>query len=169
MNRSSREVDSQWPEVTVTRLPVRDDHIARLVLVALLCIFIALGVSEAVPLWQVLAIALLCMAACWKLILPMRIELGPRGIMRATLFGAKRIPWREVARYESHPTGVVIFLSDESSPLAGIDSIDISGTSKQNELESVVKYYMESQQFRAGSSIVSQGSSKAPSTGVKHL
>jgi len=151
------------------RLPIRDDPMARWVLVALLCIFVALGVSKAVPLWQVLAIALLCIAVCWKLVLPMRIELGPRGILRSTLFGAKRIPWREVARYEVHPYGVVIFLSDESSLLAGIDSIDISGASKRSEVESVVKYYMESQQFRAGSSIVSQGSSRAPSTGVRNL
>lgn len=154
MTSSTRGFETHSPEFSFVRLPLRDDRIAQLVGGVLLLVLIFLIYSGAVSLWMSLAIALLCLVATWKLFVPVKIDLGPRGIIQSSALGTRKTPWREISRYTVHQSGIVLYLTDDDSPLAGFASIDLAARGMSDNLEPVVRYYMESRRLRTGSSIV---------------
>ncbi|PQO47000.1 hypothetical protein [Blastopirellula marina] len=163
MSPSSREYEHQSPELTLVRLPIRDDHIAQAAVAVLLIVLGVLTYSETVGLWISLAVVLMSLAASWKLFIPVRFELGPRGIIQTSFLGTRKTPWREIARYEVHPQGVILYQTHDHSPLAGFTSIDLACRGMKGELESVVHFYMEARRMRTGSSIVRMAEDSSPS------
>ncbi len=163
MSPSSREFETQSPELSLVRLPIRDDHIAQAAIALLLFVLGLLTYSGTVSMWISLVVVLMCLIATWKLFIPVRIDLGPRGIIQTTFLGTRKTPWREIARYEPHPHGVILYLTHDDSPLAGFASIDLACRGMNSELESIVHFYMESRRLRTGSSIVrmADGSSQS--------
>lgn len=154
MSPSSREFETQSPELSLVRLPIRDDHIAQVAILILLLVLILLTYSGTVSVWISLGVVIMCLIATWKLFIPVRIDLGPRGIIQTTFAGTRKTPWREIARYETHSHGVILYLTHDDSPLAGFASIDLSCRGMKSDLETIVHFYMESRRLRTGSSIV---------------
>ncbi|MBI1246781.1 hypothetical protein GC197_02920 [bacterium] len=154
MAPSSREFDSQSPELSLVRLPIRDDHVAQIMTAVLVLALAYLTYAGTVNIWVSLLVVFACLIAAWKMFLPVKIELGPRGIIQTTIFGSRKTPWREIARYQSHPHGVILYLTADDSPLAGFASIDLACRKMKTDLESTVRFYMESRRLRTGSSIV---------------
>jgi len=136
------------------RLPIRDDHIAQGMTALLLVVLAFLTYSGTVSVWISLAVVFACLAATWKMFVPVRIDLGPRGVIQNSFLGSRKTPWREIARFEPHEQGVVLYLTQDDSPLAGFASIDLACRSVKPEVEAIVRYYMESRRMRTGSSIV---------------
>lgn len=166
MSPSSREFESQSPELSLVRLPIRDDHIAQAAIAVLLAVLALLTYSDTVSVWASLVVVLLCLIATWKLFIPVRIDLGPRGIIQTSIMGTRKTPWREIVRYETHPHGVILYLTRDDSPLAGFASIDLACRKMNSELEATVHFYMESRRLRTGSSIMrmADGSSQTQPT-----
>lgn len=157
MAPSSREFETHSPELSLVRLPIRDDHIAQATTALLLIVLAFLTYSNysgTVHVWVSLVVALACLAATWKMFVPVRIDLGPRGIIQNSFLGSRKTPWREIARFETHPQGVILYLTQDDSPLAGFASIDLACRNVKPEVEAIVRFYMESRRMRTGSSIV---------------
>lgn len=154
MPPSSREFETHSPELSLVRLPIRDDHIAQGTTALLLIVLAFLTYSGTVSVWVSLGVVLACLAATWKMFVPVRIDLGPRGIIQNSFLGSRKTPWREIARFEPHEQGVILYLTQDDSPLAGFASIDLACRSMKPEVEAIVRYYMESRRMRTGSSIV---------------
>ncbi|GAA4440453.1 MULTISPECIES: hypothetical protein [Bremerella] len=154
MAPSSREFETQSPELSLVRLPIRDDHFAQAAMAVMLVVLASLTYSGTVSVWISLVVVLACLVASWKMFVPVKIDLGPRGIIQTSFLGSRKTPWREIARYELHEQGVVLYLTQDESPLAGFTSIDLACRKMRPELESIVRFYMESRRLRTGSSIV---------------
>ncbi len=154
MAPSSREFETHSPEISLVRLPIRDDHIAQAVTALLLVVLAFLTYSGTVSVWVSMVVVLACLVATWKMFVPVRIDLGPRGIIQNSFLGSRKTPWREIARFDTHEHGVILYLTPDDSPLAGFASIDLACQSLKPEVEAIVRYYMESRRMRTGSSIV---------------
>lgn len=154
MAPSSREFETHSPEISLVRLPIRDDHIAQAATALLLIVLAFLTYSGTVQVWVSLVVVLACLAATWKMFVPVRIDLGPRGIIQNSFLGSRKTPWREIARFETHAQGVILYLTQDDSPLAGFASIDLACRNMKPEVEAIVRFYMESRRMRTGSSIV---------------
>ncbi|MCR9119446.1 MAG: hypothetical protein NXI22_21140 [bacterium] len=82
---------------------------------------------------------LLCL---WRVWAPVKIHLGPRGVVE-DIFGRRwRFSWRSIARYESRRDGLVLFASPEPSPLAPLRSLFVPWRGQREQLETVVDYYL---------------------------
>lgn len=162
MAPSSREIETHSPELSLVRLPIRDDPIAQAVIGLLLVVVGALAWSGSISLWIGMVAVALGLIATWKLFIPVKIDLGPRGIVQSSILGTHKTAWREIVRWQTHSQGVVLYLTPDNSPLAGFASIDLSQRGQADELESVVRYYMESRRLRTGSSIVRLSDSSPP-------
>lgn len=136
------------------RLPIRDDHIAQAATLVLILVLAFLTYSGTVSIWIAMLVVLACLAASWKMFVPIRIDLGPRGIIQNSFLGSRKTPWREITRYEVHDQGVILYLTQDDSPLAGFASIDLACRQMKPEVEAIVRFYMESRRLRTGSSIV---------------
>lgn len=154
MAPSSREFETQSPELSLVRLPIRDDHIAQAATLLLILVLAFLTYSGTVSIWIAMLVVLACLAASWKMFVPIHIDLGPRGIIQNSFLGSRKTPWREITRYEVHDQGVILYLTQDDSPLAGFASIDLACRQMKPEVEAIVRFYMESRRLRTGSSIV---------------
>jgi len=155
MSPSSREFETHSPELSLVRLPIRDDHIAQAATALMLIVLAFLTYSGTVSVWVSLVVVVASLVATWKMFVPVRIDLGPRGVIQNSFLGSRKTPWREIARFEPHKQGVILYLTQDDSPLAGFASIDLACRRHlKPEVEAIVRFYMESRRLRTGSSIV---------------
>ena len=128
-------------EVELHNWPLRDDgQGAWLLALAVPAASLATGYFSSSFPAGVLAL-LACVAATWRLWIPVTIQVGPTGIRQRIGRWESRIRWRDVRRYEICRRGVLILPASESGPLAAARGLYIRWNGRREELLEVVRYY----------------------------
>jgi hypothetical protein len=97
-----------------------------------------------------LAFLVLSLAA-WRLWVPVTFDLSSKGILQRTLGSQRWIPWRYVARFECHRSGVLLLADSEKSLLSPLRSVFIKWNGQKQEIQRVVTYYLDRTSQPAGS------------------
>ncbi|MBM4000248.1 MAG: YcxB family protein [Planctomycetes bacterium] len=69
--------------------------------------------------WTAAAIGPLLLLTVWRLWLPIRYGIGPRGITERTIFLKRRIAWNEIAAIEHRPRGIFV-VANAPRPFPGV-------------------------------------------------
>ncbi len=78
----------------------------------------------------------------WQMWLPLRYEIGPKGIIASALGWRRRIRWSAVGRCEIRRAGLLILPSATPSPAAYIRGIYLRWRSNREELIAAARYYL---------------------------
>jgi len=84
--------------------------------------------------------AALAMAA-WRLWVPVSFEFCSRGVIYGVLGRSRRITWTQIARFEDRPRGLLLFLEDDTSPLATLRSIYVQWNGQRAAILEVMAFY----------------------------
>jgi hypothetical protein len=130
-------------EVHLASWPLRDDGLSAWILLLGAAGLATLGgyLSDSLP------TGLLCFAALmlaqWRLWLPIRYDLGPRGVAETYLRRTRRIPWSQIARYEVRRRGVLLHATHEPTPLRMLQARYVPWGRKRSEVLEMVRYYLD--------------------------
>lgn len=92
--------------------------------------------------WLAVIALVLLLASIWRTWIPVRFELGPRGITERTLGRTRRIPWRDVARWEIHQRGVLLVADQEASAFSPLRGLYIHFPREPERLREVLDFYL---------------------------
>ena len=154
MSSTLRDIKSWHPELELVNWPVRDEWIATFVTALLgVVIVVLVRVFAGCSLYAALAAAawLVC---SWKMWIPIAFTLGPRGITSKSILGSNRLAWRDIDHYKTHRQGVMIYCTENDSPLANLRGIYIASSESVEELQQLIDYYQELRRTGTGSSII---------------
>jgi len=84
--------------------------------------------------------AALAMAA-WRLWVPVSFEFCSRGVIYSVLGRSRRITWTQIAHFEDRPRGLLLFLEDDTSPLATLRSIYVQWSGQRAAILEVIAFY----------------------------
>lgn len=84
----------------------------------------------------------LLLVASWPLWLPVRFELGAKGIFRGVLGWRRRISWTEFSRYETYTHGVFLCHHSNQQPFAAVSGLFLPSKPPHAELLPVLDYYL---------------------------
>lgn len=96
----------------------------------------------------------LLMFTGWRLWIPVRYHLGPRGIEQYVLGRRSCIPWTEIGRYVPRKRGVVLYSLRDNGPLSILSAYYLRWAKRRDEILAVVDYYLRMRQM-GGSSVIS--------------
>lgn len=142
-HRTEPTVSSPPAELHFSAWPLRDEGVAPwLLLTVSAALAIAGGyISRSLPL------GLMCLAALWislwRVWLPVRYDLGPRGVVETVLGRRHRIGWTQVARYEIRRRGVLLLATHESTPLRTLQALYVPWGRRQTEVLEIVRFYLD--------------------------
>lgn len=148
--------------VSLRNWPLRDDGPAAwLVLIAAVAISVGVGIlSSSVIAGGVSMFALA--VSLWRLWLPVRFEIGPRGIAQQ-VFGSRRlIIWRNIPRVEIREQGIIFHASSNPSRFALLRSIYVRDRDHRRAILDILERFAV-QGYRRGSSIGSHRSARVQS------
>ncbi|PHS15233.1 MAG: hypothetical protein COA78_05180 [Blastopirellula sp.] len=134
--------------------PVRDEWIATLVsaiFFALIVVLVRVTADSTLSAFLAFVALLVC---SWKMWIPISFTLGPRGISSKSILGNNRLAWREIDHYKTHRRGVMLYCTENNSPLANLRSIYIATSEPVEELQQLIDYYQELRRTGTGSSIL---------------
>ncbi len=97
--------------------------------------------SESPAMGGLLLAALLL--AGWRLWLPVRFDIGPTGVTQTVLGRSRTVPWTRVARFDLRSHGVLLLGDDDQSPTASVHGLYIHWGSREEELLSMLHFYLE--------------------------
>lgn len=83
------------------------------------------------------------MFSTWQMWLPLRYEIGPKGIIASVLGWRRRIRWSAIRRCEIRRAGLLILPSDNSSLATSIQGIYLRWRSHREELIAAARYYLD--------------------------
>lgn len=158
MSPSSRELESQTPEISVLHWPIRDEWLGGGITLGLFFILAVIAYWRTENLWLATLLAGVMLISVWRMLLPVRFDLGPRGIVQKSLLGTRKTSWREIHHYRMHGKGAILYPSTDEGMLANLSAIQISAPQTLAQLEEVIHYYLDVRRTVSGSSIVRHGS-----------
>ena len=80
--------------------------------------------------------------AAWRLWLPVRYELGPSGVTVTVMGRRRRIPWRQIARYEIRRRGVVLIPDVHTTWETAVHSLYVRWNNQRDRVLTVVDSYV---------------------------
>lgn len=96
---------------------------------------------------QSLPIGLLFLAALWlslwRLWLPVRYDLGQRGVVETVLGRQSRIGWSHVAGYEVRRNGVLLLATHEPTLLRTLQARYVPWGGRRSQVLEMVRYYLD--------------------------
>lgn len=111
--------------------------------------------------WGVAMLALLLlMSSGWRLWIPVRFELGPRGVVQRVGGRQRRIPWRDFSGYELRRRGAFLFADDRPGPLAFLGAWFIRYPDPPERLRELLELYLAPRRSGAGYDDLSGRSSR---------
>jgi hypothetical protein len=122
--------------------PLRQDGVRAWLMVALL-----LGVSAAsgsiARSYGMGCLVFVALAfSVWRLWVPVKFELTSKGLTQSVLGRRRRIPWSEFARFEVRQKGVLLFVDQDSSPLAALRGVFIRWQDQRAPLLEILETYL---------------------------
>jgi hypothetical protein len=84
----------------------------------------------------------LLLPASWVLWLPVRFELGAKGIVRSVLGWRRRISWSEFTGYEAHANGVFLCHYSNHQPMRAVRGLFLPSQPPHTELLAVLDYFL---------------------------
>lgn len=141
--------------VSLRNWPLRDDvPTSWLLLVAIGAVAVGVGMLSASPLagaaaWFAMIVSL------WRLWLPVRFEIGPRGLAQQVLGWRRLIVWRNIPRVEVRPQGIVFHASSNPSRFALLRSIYVRDGRHREQILRIVQTYAANG-IRRGSSMIAR-------------
>jgi len=121
------------------------------VLVGVLVVTVAVGVSTDSLGWALTAVTLFALAL-WRMLLPIYFELSQFGITQRALGRRWSIPWAAIRGYEIHGQGIVLLSRSDDSPVGRLGGIYIPWSAYRSELLELVDRHMAARYERGGSS-----------------
>src|SRR5687767_11600697 len=108
------------PTLHLMSWPLRDEPFSTTLLVVLMVVA-ALGAQYCTGRWAMgLLVGAGFLTASWPLWLPVRFELGAKGIIRSVLGWRRRVSWSEFGTYQIHTHGVFLAPHTEPTPFRAI-------------------------------------------------
>jgi hypothetical protein len=93
--------------------------------------------------WAMAILALcLLLSASWPMWLPVRYELGPKGIIRGVFGWRRRISWTEFGSYQTLAHGVLLCPRANTMPLATVRGLFLPSRSPHADLVPVLDHYL---------------------------
>lgn len=89
-----------------------------------------------------LAVAVLG-AAMWRFFVPTLFELNANGVSRWVLGRYRRIPWREIRRYQVCSTGVLLLPTADSRPTDAFRGLYLPWGKRRGEVLAQIHYYLD--------------------------
>jgi hypothetical protein len=121
---------------------MRDEPL-RTMLIAILEIALAAAASHFTRnLGMGILVAALLVPASWTLWVPLKFELGAKGIIRNVLGWRRRISWSEFTGYETHTHGVYLCHYSNHQPLTTVRGLFLPSKAPHTELLAVLDFYL---------------------------
>ena len=142
-HRPTPAISSPPAELHLESWPLRDEGVSGWVLLLGSAALATLAgyLSESLPLGLLSFAALF--AALWRLWMPRRYSLGPRGVAETVLGRTRRIPWTQIARYEARRRGVLLLATHEPTPLRTLQARYVPWGRHRSEVLEMVRYYLD--------------------------
>ena len=137
--------------VEVVNWPVKDEPSSAWAVLAV-CLLISLGVGwlGQSPIMTLVALGSFGVAL-WRVWIPVRFELSPKGVVETVFRRKRRVPWSSIKRCQIRRAGVLLLPTKDSSPISLLSGIYLSWGDQKEALLSCINHYLGS---RAESSVV---------------
>jgi hypothetical protein len=89
-----------------------------------------------------LAMAVLVLAS-WRFFLPKLFELNAEGVNQWLLGRHRRIPWREIRRYEVRSSGVLLLPHADARPVDVLGGLYLPWGRRRDEVLAQVRYHLD--------------------------
>jgi hypothetical protein len=139
---SLTRIRAEAPSTQFTRWPLRDEPASAALLAGMVALGIVLALVGSGSWWMKLVVWGLLFLAGWPLWVPVRFEIGPKGIIRTILGWRRRISWSEFAHYETFPHGVALTGQLQHQPLGAVRGLFLPSKAPHTELLAVLEYYL---------------------------
>lgn len=131
--------------------PLRDDGFAAWGLLALL-VASAVGAGSAVHSVAMGSLIFAGLAAAaWRLWIPVRFELGSKGITQSVVGRQRRIPWSAVARYEPRRHGLLFLMDQEPDSLSVLRGLYVRCRQNRAEVIELAEFFLQARASGPGS------------------
>jgi hypothetical protein len=132
--------------------PPRDEPL-RMALIASFILAAGVLAASATGGWPTgILISTLLFAATWNLWLPVKFELGPKGIVRSVFRWRRRFPWSEFGSYELQPHGVFLWPLSRETACSPVHGLFLPRETPHPELLQVLDYYLRPRLAEGGNS-----------------
>ena len=139
----STEREEPPPSVQWRSWPMRDSAIAAaMVLVGLAAAGAAVRWVTAETHLALLAVGVLALAL-WRFFLPASFELNPDGVSQWLFGRRRRIPWRQIRRYEVCSSGVLLLPHADRCPIDAFRGLYLPWGRHRSEVLAQVRYYLD--------------------------
>jgi hypothetical protein len=143
--------------IQIRSWPLRDEgvgpwlFVAVIVGLAVAAAFVARNAGMGAILFAAMAVA------AWRLWMPVRFELGSRGIVQTVAGRQQRIPWSSVARFEVRPHGVLFLTDADPRLLALLRGLYVPCRRERKDVVELVEFFLKARISGGNSSVRSRG------------
>ena len=128
------------PTVSIHTWPLRDEGWR-----AWLLVLAIVGISSFCGWYSSQGMGVLSFVALflvtWRLWLPMRIELRPKGVLQTVLGRTAHVPWSGIRRHEVRRHGVLLFADAVSHPTSAFRCLYVPWLDQREELLHAIHFY----------------------------